>query len=347
MEKCIYFGIDMMEADFSREHIFSKGLGGMKRLPKTFVSKMANNKLSKIEEELFQGSSSLNLRRSFILRDKKSSSIYIFNKISLSYKNGKLQPNSFILLKNLNSNSISVSASVKEKINEEELYKIFTNIKEDVRKGYVKPKLNKNVSKGYAFIEFYKRDKKYNVDVIINPNQDFEVIKKYISSMNFKYNGSEEQKIGNFSMNIHIEDNLYLYYKFFSKICINILAHTFGKKFILNKEFDILKQKIFVENNRFINLEKDIDKCDKMQFKNQENEIENYNLLKKTNEIIYSSVFIYNKNNKLRADVEIMNFSLELILLENTEILKFEKTVFYILDYEKKREYFSKDIIKS
>ena len=42
-----------------------------------------------------------------------------------------------------------------------------------------------------------------------------------------------------------------------------------------------------------------------------------------------------------------MNFSLELILLENTEILKFEKTVFYILDYEKKREYFSKDIIKS
>ena len=242
--ECIYYKGKTGLTEKGQEHIFPAGLGGIKKLPKGYVSYEANNYFSKLEDHLMHGSLIM-LHRSMFgpskRKDKKEGKRIITvmensnkddsSKVELGFvREGRPYPITQVYI---TKDSMIFTGSVEGGV--EELNSFIDKLKTENRRIIRKRSdliKEKDIMIGYSQNTIYAG---------INPNNDVEdgALKALIEKAINLYSPNNQMKYttGQISARYELSETMDDY-RVFGKIAFNVLAEIKGKEYVLNSDFD-------------------------------------------------------------------------------------------------------------
>ena len=265
MNKCIYTGKETLQASFdSAEHIFPKCIGGQNCLPKGYVSDEANNIFSKYERQFARENPVVLINRMFYPKvgrkhHKNREKIAVFkydDKVTLGYVAEAnpicLNQISFFGLSNEtleNSLSCKITLSPTAKGSNKERYEAFLEALRNYN-GCPSP-IKSDVIPDNTILLGHK-DKCWHLG--IPKNQNPELIKSMVlkavqnlvanlEKFNEQYKESEltsNQVTASFEIMFNYED----VFRVYAKIAFNALASLKGQEYVLNPEFDDIRNAI-------------------------------------------------------------------------------------------------------
>ena len=351
MDKCIYYH-NMDELSFnSREHIFPNALGGMQRLPKGYVSDQFNNYISKYERLLFKEKTIINFLRALEGSNKKNdkiiqemssikhltkkelknstrSAIHIVNETN---KLGFLVSNKAYYIWNVtfsNLSSESKNPSISFSISPFDFENIeieFINFIElstkAIKNKFIRYVKNENLKDDTCIFSYDSIEK----NIYYSANKNFKIdLNKFIPYLNQlkiteKYKSSITQK-PSFSMALELDFNLIV--KIFLKITFNLLAFKLGKEFILESQFNHIRNLIVSQN---------LEDCKTIRFSLVEEPLIK---MPQTHSVIIRSsdkniIVVFSLFHKFNFKINLMD-----------DYLGQKLNIFYILDYKNHIEYF-------
>ncbi|MGJ1327465.1 hypothetical protein [Sphingobacterium multivorum] len=333
---CIYFKDKENLHYTSGEHIFPAGIGGIKKLPKEYVSLEFNNMISKVEQE-FQRSSILALPRQFVGPGKRGSlnitketksKISVFRHqsdetvFSLGYiSKGKPFEIPHIIL-NKSTGEYAVSIEHSSMINSD-LKSFAENIRNALK---LKTRLIKSdkldehtvllgiksgIEENYdCFIATQNGEiNVFNENTLAAIATELENLKEFPQSESIHVVVHQSAKIGTD------------FYRCSAKIALNFLASFKGKKFVLDNRFDPVRNWIVNDGeNNFAQFAESLPVEFKNIFPDESHQ-----------------VFIHKKNNTLVAHVCYYNHFRSVIILSENFIEPFQPQGF-ICDWKSQRE---------
>ncbi len=265
MNKCIYTGKETPQASFdSAEHIFPKCIGGQNCLPRGYVSDETNNIFSKYERQFARENPIVLINRMFYPRvgrkhHKNREKIAVFkydDKVTLGYVTEAnpicLNQISFFGLSDEtleNSLSCRITLSSNAEGSNKERYEAFLEALRNYN-GCPSPIKSDDIPDNTILLGC--KDKCWHLG--ISKNQNPELIKPMVikavqnlvanlEKFNEQYKESEltsNQVTASFEMMFNYED----VFRVYAKIAFNALASLKGQEYVLNPEFDDIRNAI-------------------------------------------------------------------------------------------------------
>lgn len=270
MNKCIYTGKETPQASFdSAEHIFPKCIGGQNCLPRGYVSDETNNIFSKYERQFARENPTVLINRMFYPRvgrkhHKNREKIAVFkydDKVTLGYVTEAnpicLNQISFFGLSDEtleNSLSCRITLSSNAKGSNKERYEEFLEALKNYN-GCPSPIKSDDIPDNTILLGC--KDKCWHLGV--SKNQNPELIKSMVlkavqnlvanlEKFNEQYKKSEStsnQVTASFEIMFNYED----VFRVYAKIAFNALASLKGQEYVLNPEFDDIRNAILEGEN--------------------------------------------------------------------------------------------------
>lgn len=276
--ECIYYKNKNKLTFKGQEHIFPAGLGGIKKLPKDYVSQEANNYFSKLENYLMHGSL-ITMHRALFgpskRKDKKEGKRIIWvlenvnnsSNVELGYiREGTPYtiPQVYVDMTGHMNFSVSSHEGIKELNSFIELLNL--EIKKFISKESKKI-IENDIIIGYSQKTIY---------VAFNPKtkpsiEKINAIRKTILSVylsnNINSNKNNIHYVRNqVSTNVKLSETIDNY-RVFGKIAFNVLADLKGKDYVLHNDFDEFRNLLMSSNNSKNNT----DSMDNDNFLNNDN----------------------------------------------------------------------------
>jgi len=273
MNICIYTRNDDSTTTFnSAEHIIPKSIGGIRCLPKGWVSDEVNNRFSRLELEFSRENPIVAIPRMFVpnmgrKKHKNREKVCVFSyhdnsQISLGYmKNAKPFPLQQVVFTNLTVESIEkemrigIILSPSMEYTHEELFRDFW---ESLKKYNGSPCCIKDKTIPQNTYLLGKQDNKWFLG--ISDKENAESIKPLIIQAVQKMSVLEPDKVLNGNANMQTSSsqvtasysigfNYMDCFRVYAKIAFNSLAYLRGKDYILLPEFDNIRESILTGHN--------------------------------------------------------------------------------------------------
>lgn len=262
---CIYLTNDQNLTYKSREHVFPAGIGGIKMLPRDYVSDQANTYFSKLETAFMRGSFISIVRRFEKIGHRGTNKIkdpvicFIDNcndqgDFALGYISQGDFPNipflsikgkevGFIIPDTENYDSVfEATKDVLLKLNKDSKYCFIEGISFDKSNHLPDDQILVGVYNGKIFISAKKKE-------FINLQEITLTIKKAFDLFD-KNKRKKEMQYGTFSFKAEENQDSARCY---AKIGFNVLAYIKGKDYVLNPEFDNFRNWLTKKKHVYVN----------------------------------------------------------------------------------------------
>ncbi len=322
MEKCIYLNSHENLTFISGEHIIPAGLGGIKKLPKGYVSDQANNMFSKFEKTALRGSlltanrirHGPGKRGNQDLAKEKNPVVRLLTIDETKEKNlGYIFMGSTYLIPQIECDYNLLSGEIRvifrrDDYDDTEHSKYFREFKKklleflfDRNKKYTQlSTLNGHTNKFYIGLL-------NNQWIVASSYKNFD-LEKYVKIMisyffceavdkSKLFMPDNYQNLGkmlfSFSQEIDLTDKSFFY--LILKIAFNSLAYLMGKEIVLNKSFDSIRNDIVYQQNveKYIINPLELEGLFNKQVKMSNNE--HYIVVKTVNNNVYAYVALYDE----------------------------------------------------
>lgn len=251
---CIYYRDSTDLKYSSEEHIFPQALGGRIALPVGYVSDKFNNEISKLEQELLRDSI-VGTMRQFVGPGKKGSlsknkatksKIHIITEdgdstsISLGYIQQELTVEIPQARIDLISGSVTFSFSANIYKDYSSEVKKFRSLTDTPEKLIIKTIRTDALDKSAIIFAIQEKvEENFNAFLAINKESEFIMDVEFIKQIGKKipFNGQMCVETGD----LHFQHKTFIdpsHLRIFTKIAFNFLAYAMGQNFIINEQFD-------------------------------------------------------------------------------------------------------------